>query len=254
LSHFVAREAQPKVTVIRRTDQQTSALVEADVDGTILAADVVAGMRAKVTEYDLPRGVNIEFKGDDEDQKEAGAFLMRAFGAAIFIMAIILVTQFNNFYQAGLILSAVILSTAGVLLGHIIMGKPFGIVMSGIGVISLAGIVVNNNIVLIDQFNIFMKEMPWRQAVIETGKSRLRPVFLTAMTTVIGLLPLAAKVNIDLVNRSISYNAPSSQWWDSLAASIIFGLSFATVLTLIVTPCLLAWYARHQEMKQQKSS
>ena len=248
ISHFTTREAQPKVTVIRRLDQKASAYVEADIADGYLADAIVQGMREKVKEYDLPNGVKITFKGEDEDQKEAGAFLMKAFIVAIFMMAIILVTQFNSFYQAFVILTAVILSTTGVLLGHILTGKPFGIVMSGLGVISLAGIVVNNNIVLIDTFNTLYKQqkMDWRDAIIETGKRRLRPVLLTAITTIIGLAPMGLKVNLNLVDRQISYNAPSTQWWDQLANSIMFGLGFATILTLVVTPCMLALAYRNK--------
>ena len=166
---------------------------------------------------------------------------MKAFAISLFIMAIILVTQFNSYYQAIIILSAVILSTSGALLGHILIGKPFGVIMSGVGIIALAGVVVNNNIVLIDTFNKFRTSMPtWREALVATGKQRLRPVFLTAITTVTGLLGMGFKVNVAIIERTVTYNAPSSQWWDQLASSIIFGLTFATVLTLIVTPCLIA--------------
>ncbi|MFT7144532.1 MAG: multidrug efflux pump, partial [bacterium] len=179
-------------------------------------------------------------------------FLKKAFIVAIFAMAIILVTQFNNFYQAFIILSAVILSTTGVLLGHIITGKPFGIVMSGLGVIALAGIVVNNNIVLIDTYNKLRREFDWYEALILTGQKRLRPVLLTAITTIIGLIPMGTKVNVDLIARELSYNAPSSRWWDQLASSIMFGLFFATILTLIVTPCMIALGEKRQERKHEK--
>ena len=248
LSHFMEREASPKVTVIRRLNQNNTAYVEADVKEGVLAHDVVLAMRGKIAEaYEdgtIPPAIKIQFKGEDEDQAEASQFLMKAFTVAIFIMAIILVTQFNSFYQAFVILVAVILSTTGVLLGHMITGKPFGIIMSGLGVIALAGIVVNNNIVLIDTYNVLLKQMDWYTAIVETGKRRLRPVLLTAMTTIIGLMPMGMKINVDLINRQTSYNAPSSQWWDQLANSIMFGLAFATILTLVVTPCLLALGAR----------
>jgi multidrug efflux pump len=247
LSHFTNRRAQPKVTVIRRVDQREAATIEADVAQGYLADTIVQAMRQKAAQLELPRGVRITFKGEDEDQKEAGNFLMKAFLVAIFIMAIILVTQFNSFYQAFIILTAVILSTTGVLLGHMIMAKPFGIIMSGLGVISLAGIVVNNNIVLIDTFNRLLANMPWQEAILETGRRRLRPVLLTAVTTIVGLMPMAFKLNIDIVGQNVQYNAPSTQWWDQLASSIIFGLAFATLLTLIITPCMLALFYRRKK-------
>ncbi len=252
LSHFMAQKPQPKVTVIRRLDQRPTAFVEADIAEGTLANDVVQNLDAEIEQElaNLPRGVNITFKGENEDQAESAAFLQKAFAAAIAIMAIILVTQFNSFYQALVILTAVVLSTAGVLLGHLVMGKPFSVVMSGLGVIALAGIVVNNNIVLLDTYNTLRKKHDWHTALMETGKSRLRPVLLTAITTMIGLLPMALKINLDLINRSYVYNAPSTQFWDQLASAIIFGLAFATLLTLIVTPCMMALLERRKPRPQ----
>ncbi len=155
-------------------------------------------------------------------------------------MALVLVTQFNSLYQALLVLSAIVFSTAGVLMGLLITGQPFGIVMVGLGIIALAGIVVNNNIVLIDSYNRIRGEgQDAVAAALETGRRRLRPVFLTAFTTVLGLMPMVLSMNIDLVGRSISFGAPSTQWWTQLASAIVGGLSFATLLTLVLTPCLL---------------
>jgi multidrug efflux pump len=155
-------------------------------------------------------------------------------------MAIILVTQFNSFYQASLILSAVLFSTVGVFLALILVQKPFGIVMGGIGVISLAGIVVNNNIVLIDTYNVLRREgYAVIDAVLRTGAQRLRPVMLTTVTTILGLLPMVLQVNLDFFNRSAIFGAPSTQWWTQLATAVAGGLAFATLLTLILTPCLI---------------
>jgi multidrug efflux pump len=170
---------------------------------------------------------------------------MRAFAVALFIMAIILVTQFNSFYHTFLILSAVILSTIGVMMGLLITGQPFGIVMTGVGVITLAGIVVNNNIVLIDTYARLKRTgMDPIEAVIRTGAQRLRPVMLTAITTICGLLPMVFQVNIDFITRDIAVGAPSTQWWVQLATAVVFGLGFATLLTLVVTPSLLALGAK----------
>jgi multidrug efflux pump len=155
-------------------------------------------------------------------------------------MAIILVTQFNSFYSAFLILSAVIMSTVGVMLGLLITDQPFGIVMTGIGVIALAGIVVNNNIVLIDTFDRLKKTAPDPlEAILRTGAQRLRPVLLTTITTVLGLMPMVLGLNVDIIAREVQIGAPSTQWWRQLATAIAFGLTFATVLTLVVTPSAL---------------
>jgi multidrug efflux pump len=169
---------------------------------------------------------------------------------------IILVTQFNSFYQALLVLSAVVFSTVGVLLGLLITQQPFGIVMSGVGVIALAGIVVNNNIVLIDTYNELRKRglAPY-DAVLRTGAQRLRPVLLTTVTTVLGLMPMVLKVNIDLVARHVTVGGPSTDWWAQLASAVAGGLAFATLLTLILTPALLllganasAWRHRRRQV------
>ena len=168
-----------------------------------------------------------------------------------FVMAIILVTQFNSFYQALLILSAVVFSTVGVFLALFIVQKPFGIVMGGIGVISLAGIVVNNNIVLIDTYNVLRGEgYSVTDAILRTGAQRLRPVMLTTVTTILGLLPMVFQVNLDFFNRTAVVGAPSTQWWTQLATAIAGGLAFATVLTLVLTPCLIALRDLRKEKKQ----
>jgi multidrug efflux pump len=139
-----------------------------------------------------------------------------------------------------LILSAVIMSTVGVMLGLLIVGQPFGIVMSGIGVIALAGIVVNNNIVLIDTFDRLRKQVSNPlDAILMTGAQRLRPVLLTTVTTVLGLLPMVLQINIDFVTREVSQGAPSTQWWVQLSTAIVAGLTFAAALTLVITPSAL---------------
>ena len=155
-------------------------------------------------------------------------------------MLLILVTQFNSMYQTFLILSAIVLSTAGVLLGLLFTGQSFGIVMVGMGTIALAGIVVNNNIILIDTYNQMRTDgMEAYEAALETGCLRLRPVLLTAITTVLGLMPMVLGVNVDLITPSLGLGAPSTQWWTQLSSAIAGGLAFATVLTLLLTPSLL---------------
>jgi len=188
----------------------------------------------------FPADVLVKIKGESQDQRETTAFLSNAFLIALFLMVIILLTQFNSLYQSALILSAIVFSTAGILLGLLVTAQPFGIVMVGLGIIALAGIVVNNNIILIDTYNQFIGEgFPPLEAAVKTGNLRLRPVLLTAGTTVLGLIPMVLSMNIDLLHRQVSFGAPSTQWWTQLSSAIAGGLSFATLLTLLLTPCLL---------------
>jgi multidrug efflux pump len=240
ISTFVTREPAQKVSTIRRTDLRRTITINADVAPGYLVADVVAELRSMMPTLAIDPSVSAQFRGSTEDQEEDMAFLSRAMMMALAIMAIILVTQFNSIYQAGLILTAVVFSTGGVLLGHLIMDKPFGIIMSSVGVITLAGIVVNNNIVFIDTFNVLRSRgFDAFDAILRTCAIRLRPVLLTTVTTIIGLMPMVFGVNINLIGREISIGAPSSQWWTQLASSVAGGLAFATILTLLLTPSLL---------------
>lgn len=242
IGNFVSRRAEQSVGTINRSKQRRVLTIKADVEEGANAAAQITKVKEWLAQNQsvIPDNVRIEFRGEDEDQREAQAFLTKAFIIALFLMAIILVTQFNSFYHAFLILFAVIMSTIGVMLGLILLGQPFGIIMSGVGVIALAGIVVNNNIVLIDTYQILEKEASSRyEAVLRTGAQRLRPVLLTTATTILGLIPMVLQLNIDFIAREISVGAPSTQWWVQLSTAIVFGLSFATLLTLIVTPCAL---------------
>lgn len=252
ISTFVNRIAKPKVSSVNRVDGFRVMSVKADVAPGVNATQTLSDIRSWIAAQDFDPRLSIQYKGEDEEQREAEAFLMKAFGVALFIMAIILVTQFNSFYSAFLILSAVIMSTIGVFIGLLITAQPFGIVMGGIGVIALAGIVVNNNIVLIDTFDRLKNECetPF-EAILLTGAQRMRPVLLTTATTVLGLMPMVLQVNIDFINRAISTGAPSTQWWVQLSTSIVFGLAFATVLTLVVTPSALMLRANFQDWRKK---
>ena len=241
ISNFVTSQPASRQGTISRVDGQRVMTVKADVPEGVLPANKVKEIQSWLDKnLDLDARLDLKFKGEDEDQREAEAFLSKAFLVALFIMAIILVTQFNSFYQAFLILTAVIFSTVGVLLGLLTTGQPFGIVMSGVGVIALAGIVVNNNIVLIDTYNILRAQgMQVVEAILRTAAQRLRPVMLTTVTTILGLMPMVLKLNIDLIHRDITVGAPSTQWWVQLATGVAGGLAFATILTLVLTPCML---------------
>ena len=240
ISNFVTKRAQPKVGTISRTDARRVVLIKMDVAKGVLADTKVKEIQAMIAASHLDPGVSIRFKGEDAEQAKAKAFLSKAFSVALFLIAIILVTQFNSFYSAFLILSAVIMSTLGVFIGLLVTGQPFGIVMGGIGVIALAGIVVNNNIVLIDTFDrLKLDAESIEEAILHTGAQRLRPVLLTTVTTMLGLLPMAMNIGIDFIDRTIIIGAPANMMWVQLSNSIVFGLGFATILTLVVTPSAL---------------
>jgi multidrug efflux pump len=240
IGNFVSRIPAQRVGSLERTEGTRVMKLAADVEEGLLVNDKVLELQDWLAAGGVNPAVNVVFKGENQDQAEAEAFLSKAFGAALFLMAIILVTQFNSFYQTFLILTAVAFSTIGVLIALLLTGQPFGVVMSGIGVISLAGIVVNNNIVLIDTYNLIRGQgAAAAEAAVLTCAQRLRPVMLTTVTTILGLLPMAIGMNFDLINRNIEFGSPSTQWWTQLATAVAGGLAFATLLTLVLTPCLL---------------
>src|SRR5690606_16709653 len=183
---------------------------------------------------------------------EASAFLSRAFGAAIFLIFIVLLAQFNKFTSVFLVLMTVVMATIGVFLGLLITGQAFGIIMSGIGVIALAGVVVNNNIVLIDTYD-RLRDEGWTKidAVLQTCRERARPVVLTAAAAILGVLPIAFGLGLELFHHETTINAPSTQWWISLSSAIVYGLAFATVLTLVVTPSALMVFTRDKRPEGQ---
>lgn len=240
ITNFAQIVPDHKQDTIKRLDGKRVINVLADMkEGYNLALELPKIEKA-LSELGLPSGVEFRIRGQNEEQENSSAFLQTAFMVALAAMALILITQFNSFYQAFLILSAVLFSTVGVFMGLLIFQRPFGVVMSGIGVIALAGIVVNNNIVLIDTYNQLVKRgLDKRDAILRTGVQRLRPVMLTTVTTILGLMPMVLEMNIDLINQKIEFGAPSTQWWSQLATAIAGGLAFATVLTLVLTPCLL---------------
>ena len=253
LGMFAKLTPKPRRGTIRRIDGFRSALIKADVQPGIQPGEFRGEIRGYVTTSRFIDGTRARMKGEEEDEEESEDFILESFGVALFLMAIILVTQFNSFYSAGLILSAVIMSTIGVLLGLLIMDLPFGIIMSGIGVIALAGIVVNNNIVLIDTYDrLKSRGIEARDALLLTGAYRLRPVLLTSATTIAGLAPMVARTNIDFFERTIQQNSPASQLWVQLATAIVFGLGFATILTLVVTPAALMLRARFDANREAR--
>ncbi|MBT3530814.1 MAG: efflux RND transporter permease subunit [Gammaproteobacteria bacterium] len=251
LSSFVTREAKPAVSSIQRVDGDRVVYIRANAAPGVVADNKVQELEAWIEANPPRQGVYLEFRGANEEQEDSAAFLVTAFSLSMALMAILLVTQFNSYYQALLILSSVLLSTAGVLLGLLTTGQTFSIMLTGIGIVALAGIIVNNNIVLIDTYNHLRNEhKDWslQEIIVHTGVQRLRPVFLTTFTTGFGLLPLAMHVSIDLIGAEVEVGGPITSQWVSLASAIVFGLSFGTILTLIVTPAMLALPDRLRNM------
>ena len=248
ISNFVTFEPSPRTGTINRVDQNRVVTIDSNVAPDVLVNDQIVALRTALEKMDLPDSVTWTFGGEAQDQMDSMIFLMSAFASAILLMFVILLTQFNNFYQAFIVMSAIIFSIAGVLLGLLVTGRPFGIVMGGIGVIALAGIVVNNNIVLIDTYNDLRRGgMAAHEAALRTGAQRLRPVLLTSITTALGLMPMVIGININFFSREIIYGAPSTQWWTELSSAIAGGLTIATILTLVVTPAMLIFGANITE-------
>jgi multidrug efflux pump len=240
IGNFVKRLPVQRVGYINRVGGNRVITVSSNVAEGVQSAQVQQAIAAELAKADLGAGVTFRLKGEDEEREKAGAFLMKAFGTAMFLIFAILLAQFNRLTSVGLILTAVLLSTIGVLLGLLVMGQPFGVVMTGIGVIANAGVIVNNNIVLIDTYDRLRYEgREAYDAILETCRERARPVVLTAVTAILGVLPIAFGINIEFLTREISIGAPATQWWISLSTAIVFGLGFATVLTLVVTPAAL---------------
>ncbi len=212
-------------------------------------------MNAWIETQDFGDGITTQFRGMQEETEEVTEFLGLAAITALSLMLVLLVTQFNSFYQSFLVLSAVFMSIVGVLIGLLIMDKPFSTTMTGIAVVALSGIVVNNNIVLIDTFNRLTAEFPdlsKENIIMKTCKQRLRPILLTTATTIFGLLPLAIGVSIDVLGREIIVGSRVVDWWQLLASSIVFGLAFSTVLTLIFTPAALILPSRIKTWLQNR--
>jgi multidrug efflux pump len=240
IGNFVERVAAPRVGYINRVNANRVTTVSANLAEGVQSAKVQQEIAADLAKADLGQGVLFRLKGEDEERQKAGAFLMKAFGTAIFLIFAILLAQFNRLTSVFVVLTAVVMSTFGVLLGTLIMSQAFGVVMTGIGVIANAGVIVNNNIVLIDTYDRLRREgVEAYEAIIQTCRERARPVVLTAVTAILGVLPIAFGINIEFVAREIVVGAPATQWWIHLSTAIVFGLGFATVLTLIVTPAML---------------
>ena len=256
LSNFISRKPVTKLAEINRIDQKRyfdiKAGVQANLKRTILSDEGVENeifinanerityLTGYLEENPLPPGISWEWTGDQADQAESQAFLSSAFAAALVLMFIILLAQFNSFYNSFVVLIAVVLSTVGVLIGMLVMQQPFSIIMTGTGIVALAGIVVNNNIVLIDTYQELSRYLPKVEAIVRTAEQRIRPVLLTTITTMAGLAPMMFGLSLDFVNGGYSVDSPTALWWKQLATAVVFGLGTATMLTLVFTPALLS--------------
>ncbi|MBL7996135.1 efflux RND transporter permease subunit [bacterium] len=226
---------------IKRKDLKRVITITADVQGR-LANDVLNDVRDKLGKFDLPNGYKIEYTGENEEQDKAAAFLLRTLIITILLIFLVLVSEFNSVKVPIVIMTSVPLSLIGVFIGLLVTGTPFGIIMTGVGVIALAGIVVKNAIVLLD-FTKHLREsgLTLDEALAEAGRTRLRPVVLTAATTILGILPLATGIDFDWRNFHFIIGAESSDFWRPLGIAVIFGLFVSTFLTLVIVPTAYSW-------------
>ncbi len=239
-------EVVPGPVTVRHYNRRRVVNASAEVQPGIRAdASIRDAFQKEAVKYPFPAGITYRFGGAAEEQEAAQSFLLKAFGIAILLIVLILVIQFNSVIMTGIVMSSVLLSLMGVYMGLLALRAPFGIIMTGIGVISLAGVVVNNAIVLLDAVQRFEAAgQSTYDAIVTACMIRFRPVLLTAVTTILGLIPMAIKLNIDFANLSYQYNTATSQFWQSMACAVIFGLLVATVLTLGVVPTLYLLFAR----------
>jgi multidrug efflux pump subunit AcrB len=229
---------------IRHIDQKRVVTISGNTEGRN-SNEVLIDVQSRLADMDVPAGYRVNYAGEQEEQQKASAFLGKAFLIAIFLISLVLITQFNSVSQTFIVMSSVVLSLTGVFVGLMVTVTPFGIIMTGIGVISLAGVVVNNAIVLIDYINQLRQQgLDLHDALIKAGTVRFRPVMLTAMTTILGLLPMAVGVSFDFRSFSWEIGGESAEWWGPMAIAVIFGLAVATLLTLVVVPVLYSLFAR----------
>ena len=223
---------------IRRTDRKRMVVISGEAEGRG-GPEVLAEVQERLAGFPMPAGYTLDYTGENEDIQDTTTFLFAAFVVALFLIALVLITQFNSILQPFVIMSSVILSLAGVFFGLLVFDMPFGVMMTGIGCVSLAGIVVNNAIVLVDFINqLRAKGLSVDEAIVEAGRTRFRPVMLTAVTTILGLIPLGAGFSFNFRKLQWEFGGEMNQYWGSMAVAIIFGLAFATVLTLVVVPTL----------------
>jgi CzcA family heavy metal efflux pump len=248
VSAFASPEFTTSLAAISRIDGQRVVTVSADVAAGYNGNALLAQVQEKLRDFPVPAGYHLDYTGESEDQEEAQAFLSDAFAVALMLILLVLISQFGSVTQPLIIIFSVLLSLMGVFVGLLATGTTFGIIMTGVGVISLAGIVVNNAIVLLDYMNqLRQRGLGLEEAIVRAGTTRFRPVVLTAVTTILGLIPLTTGFSVDLENlfagkldRVVVIGAESSQWWGPMGVAVIWGLAVATFLTLVVVPVMYA--------------
>jgi multidrug efflux pump len=233
---------------------QCTAKVKTECVATpVLPSAEVTQLKAWIGKQNFPSAVTVKFKGADEAQNESGNFLIEAAFLALFLIGIVLLALFNSFYHTGLILVAVVLAMIGSLLGMVVMGQSFSVIMTGTGMLALAGIVVNHNIVLIDTFHRLRDAgMEPIEAVVRSSAQRLRPVFLTTITAIGGLIPMMAAIEINFWTRQVTIGGPNGMMWVQLSTAIVFGLAFSKMITLGLVPAMLALPYRWRERRARK--
>ncbi len=261
MSNFLKAEAKPQVNVLYRYDGVPTVFVKANAAPGFFATDKIDELEKWLKTQSWPEGVDFKFRGTDEDQQKSSEFLGKAFLASLFMMFMILIIQYNSFYHVMITLSTVVMSTVGVLLGMLVTGHYFSIIMTGTGVVALMGVVVSHSIVLIDTFHrLSAAGQDAVEAAIRTCAQRMRPVLLTSITAMLGLMPLMFELNVNMFTRHIAIGSMTSAWWIHLSTAMVFGLLLATILTLIMTPVLLAaptvwrrsWAARRERWNARK--
>ena len=254
VSEFVTQKPKNKIFSIGKKNAERILIVDANTKNGFNTAENIDQIRAWLTKANIPIEANVKLVGEAEDSQGSLIFVLSAFGTALLLMFIILISLFNNFYHTFLILFSIALSTTGIFVGLIVLQMPFSGVMTGLGIVACTGIVVNNNIILIDSYRKIKKfEADKTKSIILAAKSRIRPIFLTTVTTVFGLLPSALQISVDVFDRTLSYKSPETYFVQPLAWAIVFGLSFATVATLFVTPSLLALPDRLKSIVSRKN-
>ncbi len=263
IGNFVERKATQRKVKIDRLDGERQFTIKANTlinptTGEKYPAEMAVGLIENwIQNQDFVNDIEYRFRGSDEESEAASEFLGGALLTALALMAIILLMQFNDFYLAILTLSTAFLASIGVLLGLVVMQREFIVIMTGIGIIALAGIVVNNAIVLIDTYQRLRNHYPTpEEAVLKASAQRLRPIIITTTTTVVGMLPLALGLSINILERTIETGSPISFWWKDTAIAISFGLTFSTAITLIILPLMIVlpeklnaqWHAFKQEL------
>ena len=239
-------------------DESVLAFVKANAGPGVLANDMIGQLDKWLKQQTWKNGVSFKFRGADEDQQKSAAFLQKALLGSLFMMFMILVVQFNSFYHTALTLLTVIMSAVGVILGMLVMRHYFSIIMTGTGLVALAGVVVNNAIVLIDTYQSLLKRgMSSIDATLRAAAQRIRPILLTTVTTILGLLPLMFQLNVNFIDRTVTIGSMTSSWWVHMSTAMVFGLAFSTVLTLVFAPVMLSaptvWKQSWQRLRERFS-